>query len=187
MKLFLSVFLALSLFCLPSFAQDKKCDGPAQLCQQIADLQAQVQVQKDMKDQAALKEHADLAAAKAANDAAEEERMKKVIAAAALMAVVLKLLVSSLKSWKGFFKTDKQKAGLKIALVGLSVAIFLVTNMSYGIPWWQALILAGGGPASIAVHEILKLFEVLSGKKTYEQAEQEEAQEEAAQAADQDK
>lgn len=162
-------------------AQEKKCEGPAQLCQEISELQNQLENQKSLRQAAESKETEEVSKArveaKKEDDHEKEERMKKVIGLAALMAVVLKLLISSLNSWKGYFTTDKQKAWLKVSLVGVGFITFLLTNIGYGIPWWQALILAGGGPASIAVHEVTKLVPVLRGKKKLAEAEQETSEE----------
>lgn len=159
------------------FAQGQKCEGPAQLCQEISELQEQLENQKNLRKAAESKESEEVSKARAegrrADDHEKEERMKKVIGLAALMAVILKLMVSSLNSWKGYFTTDKQKAWLKVSLIGIGFITFLLTNIGYGIPWWQALILAGGGPASIAVHEVTKLVPVLRGKKKLADAEKE--------------
>lgn len=166
-------------------AQHRKCEGPAELCQEISDLQDQLENQKSLRKAVEDKEVVEVSTArregKRDDDHEKEERMKKVIGLAALMAVVLKLAISSLNAWKGYFNTDKQKAWLKISVVGVGFIVFLLTNIGYGIPWWQALILAGGGPASLTIHEIVKLIPVVTGKKKLVEAEKEchDASEEA--------
>lgn len=137
------------------------------MCAHIADLQKSLENQKEVAEKAeasksgAVQEEAKKKEAEAGDDAG------RMIAFAAMSAVVLKLVISTLTSWKGYFKGDLAKAWLKVALVVFGFLVFVATNLGFGIPWWQALILAGGGPGSILVHEIGKLVPVLRGQKKY--------------------
>ena len=141
------------------YAQDQQCEGDPEMCSQVIELKHQLEVQKQ------------LAAKASAGEQETGDKTAKMIALAAAMAVILKLLVSLASSWKGYFKTDKQKAALKIGLVVSGFVIFLATNVGMGINWWQSLILAGGGPGSILVHELAKLLPVLQGKKKYNEVD----------------
>jgi cation transport ATPase len=166
-------------------AQEQKCEGPKELCAQILELKAKLDAQKAEKEKVSAekdtanaekdKANAEKDTAKAEKDSAKLEAEKKdaenvarMIAFAAILAILLKSLVSALQSWKGFFTTDKQKAWLKIITLVVGFAAFLLSNIGFGIPWWQSIILAGGGPGAIMVHELMKLIPVLLGKKKYE-------------------
>ena len=160
------------LFALVSFptlssAQEQKCSGDPQACAQIVELQKDLAAQKALAQKAA----ADKGEAAKVQDQATSDKAAKLIAFAATLSVALKILISLLTQWKGFFKTDKQKAWLKLGLVGGGFLVFLTTNLGFGIPWWQSLILAGGGPGSILVHELTKLVPVLKGQKKYSDVE----------------
>lgn len=139
-------------------AQDQKCMGDPQQCLQI------MQLQQDLAAQKALtaRTRTDTVQATAQQTS---DRAAKLIALSATLAVVLKILISVLSSWQGYFTTDKGKAGLKIGLVSAGFFVFLFTNFGFGIPWWQSVILALGGPGSIMVHELTKLIPVLRGQK----------------------
>lgn len=79
--------------------------------------------------------------------------------------MALKAIISALKSWTTWLKTDKQKAVMKIGLLLLGFLAFILTNLGFGLPWWEALIVAGGPPGAILVHEIVDLISVLQGKE----------------------
>lgn len=132
------------------------CEGPPELCAQIADLQAKLVVQKA----AAAKD----TAAELENEKKSQDRTVKLIAAAGTMAAVLKVLLSLLGSWKDFFKTTKGQAWIRVITLAVGLIAFVLSNIGFGIPWWQALILAGGGPGAIIVHELLKLLPALKGE-----------------------
>lgn len=168
-----AVLVALCLvLALPAAAQAQapaapaKCEGPAELCQKMAELTAALEAQKKA-------EANDLAKAKADDAKEKDERMAKLVAAAAVMAVVLRSLLLSLQSWKEFFTTDKGKAWLKVITLGVGFVAFIMTNIGFGIPWWQALILGAGGPGAILVHELMKMIPVIRGQKKYAEAEAE--------------
>jgi hypothetical protein len=150
--LIVSIIIAFSI---PVHAQ-AKCEGPAELCTEIQQLRTDISARKSLEVKAT--------AEAAAKEQQKEGRTQKMIAGAAILAVLLKTLLSGVKSWTGYFTTDKQKAALKLITVGVGLLAFIVTNIGYGIPWWQALILAGGGPASVAVHEFTAMVPVLNGK-----------------------
>ena len=161
MKKFVAVlFAAMAVFVAsPSFAQ-QKCDGPADLCAQIVELNSKIEAQKALSEKAAGEKTAEARAL----DQKRSGDMARMVGIAAILAVVLKALLSALKGWKSYFKTDKGKAWLKVITVVVGFAAFVLTNIGFGIPWWQALIVAGGGPGSILVHELMKLIPVIMGK-----------------------
>lgn len=158
-RLSVLLVLVLSLFALPSLAapEIKGCDGPAEICAQVRDLNQKIVELRATKAK-------DSAAATAAEDQKNAERMQKVIAAAGILAVVLKMLLSGLASWKDYFQTDKGKAWLKLITVGVGLLAFVASNVGMGIPFWQSLILAGGGPGAMAVHSLHQMIPVILGK-----------------------
>lgn len=162
MKKLTVVLAAMATFILavPASYAQQKCEGPADLCAQIIELKAKIEAQKELANKAVNEKNAEIKALdkKRENDAA------KMVAFAATLAVLLKALLSALKGWKSYFKTDKGKAWLKIITVVVGFVAFILTNIGFGIPWWQALIVAGGGPGSILVHELSKLIPVIRGK-----------------------
>lgn len=197
MKRLLCLIAALAVLLAPvavlaQSAPAKKCEGPKELCAQVLELQEKLKAQEALSEKKDDKKDVDkaqigeleskLTAQTALVDQKEAEKKTEVvksqqkdaenvarmIALAAVLAIALKTLVSVLQSWKGFFTTDKQKAWLKIATLVIGFLAFLLTNIGFGIPWWQAIILAGGGPGAIMVHELTKMIPVLLGKKKYE-------------------
>lgn len=181
----LAAFL-LALVAPVASAQDKqKCEGPPDLCAQILELKAKLDAQKAEKDKVSAEKDTATAekdkavtekdkavtekgVAKLEAEKKDAENVARMLAFAAILAILLKSLVSALQSWKGFFTTDKQKAWLKIITLVVGFVAFLLSNIGFGIPWWQSMILAGGGPGAILVHELMKLIPVLMGKKKYE-------------------
>lgn len=170
-KFLLPVFAALVLLFSSAPAYAQKCEGPAELCAQVTQLRQALEAQKKIARDDEAKDANDVQKAKIAqrdaDEKSKEERMAKLIALAASIAVGLKILVSMLTAWKGYFQTDRAKAFLKLGLVGFGFASFFATNIGFGIPWWQALVLAGGGPGAILVHELVKMIPVLRGQKKY--------------------
>ena len=153
-RFFLCLALVFALFVpSPAHGQTTQCEGPPELCEQIKSLQTQLHDSKK-ETLSEKKEDAD--------------RTEKLIAYAALMAVVLKISMSFLKSYSEFFKTDKGKARIRLASILVGLSAFLLSNIGFGMPIWQAIILAGGGPGAIAIHEIMKLIPVLRGEKPIE-------------------
>lgn len=151
------------LLAVPSFAEAPKgCEGPADLCQQISELNKKLAT---VKATAAKDVEKKVSAAEAESDKKKEERMAKVIASAAALAVALKFLLSFLEKWKGYFTGVKGRAWLKVVTLVVGLVAFVATNVGMGLPIWQSLILAGGGPGAILVHELQKLIPVLTGKK----------------------
>lgn len=171
---------------IPATAQppgDQKCEGPSDLCSQIVELKARLEEQKAQtekktaeKDTATAEKDTARAETKTSTLQTEKkdaENVARMLALAAILAVALKALMSVLQSWKGFFTTDKQKAWLKVTTLFVGLLAFLASNIGFGIPWWQSVILAGGGPGAIMVHELLKLLPVLRGKQKLADAEAE--------------
>jgi hypothetical protein len=147
-------------------AQPKGCDGPQDLCQQILDLNQKLAEQKQVTAKFTKNEDKTIEKVKVEEDQKHEETTAKTIAFAAVFAVVLKGILSLLRSWKSYFTTVKGKAWLKVISIGVGLIAFIATNIGLGIPWLQSLILAGGGPGAMMIHDITDLFPVLTGKKT---------------------
>lgn len=148
------VVTSLLLFWSVPVVAQQQCTGPADLCQQILQLQQQVQSQQQVASQATSQ-----------NEAKHKLRIEWSAGLAATMAMALKAIISALKSWTTWLKTDKQKAVMKIGLLLLGFLAFILTNLGFGLPWWEALIVAGGPPGAILVHEIVDLISVLQGKE----------------------
>lgn len=161
MKLWVIAVLTAFTMCLvfPVYA-DSKCEGPPDLCAQILDLQQKLDAQKaeDIK----FKDNAVKIEAVASRDRTVSSA-GKMAAIAATLAVVLKMFLSALAGWKNYFVTDKGKAYLRLITVGVGFVAFIATNIGFAIPWWQALILALGGPGAILVHELTKIMPALRG------------------------
>lgn len=165
MRVFLALIVSVALLS-PSvaMAQDE-CEGPADMCAQIHKLQKALKQREEAVSDARNVTEEQRKAYEKAKEEKEEESMK-FVALMGVIAVILKLIVSLIKAWKStFFKTDRGKAWVRVAVITIGIAIFITTNMGFGIPWWQAVILALGGPLSVAVHEFQKLMPVLRGQK----------------------
>lgn len=170
----LLVLLAVLLGAAPASAQ-QKCEGPAQMCAEILKLQEPLAEQKRLTQKAEASDDTDVQRARIEehklDEKKTEERMAGMIALAASVAIGLKLLISMLTAWKGYFRSDRSKAFLKLCLVGVGFLAFVATNLGFGIPWWQALVLAGGGPGSILIHELGKMVPVLRGQRKYDEVD----------------
>lgn len=167
MRFLLAVLALFVLTALPSLApaQPTGCDGPPDLCQQISDLNAKLAAAKASKAATEKKVDTTVAVAVAEDDKKKTDKTAKLIAVAGMIAVGLKILLSSLDQWKGYFTTIRGKAVLKLITVAVGFLAFLATNVGFGIPWWQSLILAGGGPGALLVHDMMEIIPALNGKK----------------------
>ncbi len=161
--LFVALFLSLSVT--SALAAPTGCDGPTELCQQVKDLTAKLQAERDAKAAVAKDEGKQVAVAVAKDDQRKSDRTAKLVAMAGTLAVGLKILLSVLDNWKGYFTSIRGKAFLKLITVGVGFLAFLATNVGLGLPWWQALILAGGGPGALLVHDVVEIIPALNGKK----------------------
>lgn len=164
MKKFIALVLFLFTLSIPfavSAQTQPKCEGPADMCAQILDLQKQLDAQKAET----AKVPADKIDAIQTSVDTQKSKSTKLIGVAVVLAIALKLLMSAVKGWLDFFKTDQGKAAIKSILLVLGFAAFILSNIGMGIPWWQALIVAGGPPGAILVHEIMDLIPVILGKK----------------------
>ena len=152
----------MSLAAPAAFAQqDPKCSGDPQMCAQILELRKDLDAQKQLT----VKADAEKGTAVKAESQDQQDKTAKMMALAATIAVALKLLISAAKGWTGFFKTDKGVAAIKAGTLILGFGAFVLTNIGFGIAWWQALIVAGGPPGAILVHELMDLVPVIQGKK----------------------
>jgi hypothetical protein len=161
----LIVALLVSLSAAPSFAAPTGCDGPPELCQQVKDLTAKLQAEQAAKAAVIKDEGKQVAVAVVKDDQKKADRTAKLIAMAGTLAVGLKILLSVLDQWKGYFTSIKGKAVLKLITVAVGFLAFMATNIGFGLPWWQALILAGGGPGALLVHDVVEIIPALNGKK----------------------
>lgn len=199
MKKYILIF---ALLVIPTSAlAEEKCKGPATLCQELLKLREQVKEKEKLveektetvqKTEEVVREKAEYAektseyardkeieAAQAQTEKKEEtDTTARNILIAGMIATGLRVLYTLMKAWKGFFTTEKQKAGFKIAALSIGVLAFLLTNVGLGMSWVNSLILAGGGPGAIMVHEFTKLIPILTGKKTAAQVAEETANEE---------
>ncbi len=164
MRLILALLLSVLLVPSAAFAQ-AKCDGSPELCQQVLDLTAKLAAEKAAKEAVAKDEGKQVAVAVARDDQSKSDRTARLIAIAGTLAVVLKILLSVLDQWKGYFTSIKGKAILKLITVAVGFLAFVATNIGFGLPWWQALILAGGGPGALLVHDVVEIIPALNGKK----------------------
>lgn len=137
--------------------QEQKCEGPEDLCKEILDLKAKLDNQKAQSRAERSEEHKK-------RDKDEQDRMLKLITVAGIISAALKTFISALNKWKDYFTTDKGKAILKAITLLTGFVAFIFTNIGFGIPWWQALIVAGGGPGAILLHEMMKLLPAIKGK-----------------------
>lgn len=138
----------------------KGCDGPSALCEQIRTLNQRVVELNDAK----AKGDQVVSATRIEEQKKNDNRMAKVIAIAGALAVVLKMILSALASWKDYFKTDKGKAWLKAFTIVVGLLAFVAGNVGMGIPFWQALVLAGGGPGAMAVHSLMQIIPAMKGE-----------------------
>ncbi len=175
------LLVALILLVAPSaaYGQDpapQECEGPPELCQQLLELNTKLAAAKAAKKAVETKidqkVDQEVAVEVAKDDKSKEERMAKVIAFAAALAVGLKILLSILDQWKGYFTTVRGKAVLKLITLAVGFVAFLATNIGMGMSWWQSLILAGGGPGALLVHDIAEILPALTGKKQKKSAAQ---------------
>jgi len=138
-----------AFFCVQDLVHAQpQCDGSPELCQQLVELKQSL--------------------AKARGEEAESltsERALKLMGIAAALATGLKMLLSMSRNWTGYFTSDQAKAWFRAICLLVGVAAGVATNVGFGIPLWQAVIVAGGGPGAIAVHELLKLVPVMRGIK----------------------
>lgn len=166
--------LAFAFFLAPaaSFAQASPgCEGPPELCKQVLDLQAKLTAAKAAKAAVEAKATNEVAVEVKKDDDKKEQRTAKLIALAAAMAVGLKILISVLDQWKDYFTSIKGRAVLKLITLGIGFTAFIASNIGMGIPWWQALILAGGGPGALLVHDIAEVVPAFTGKKQQKEDE----------------
>lgn len=165
--IFAMVALVVALISERAVAQDK-CEGPSELCAQMLQLKSELDASKKAAIEAKAAKAVDEKQVAALREQQKDQESKavKFVGAMGSLAIVLKILLSLLTAWKdSLFSSDRGKAAIRIAILGVTLGIFLTTNMGFGIPWWQSLILAAGGPLSMVLHEMMKLIPVLRGKK----------------------
>ena len=98
--------------------------------------------------------------------AAEGDKAAMFMAISAIIATVLKILLSLLKlTGASIFKN---KYFLKIAPLALGFLIYLFADFAAGVTWYDAIIVAAGGPGAILFNELWKLLPVLQDAKDEE-------------------
>lgn len=170
MKSYFFLFVLAFILVTPTgvLAQDvPECEGSPEVCAQVQELQGKLKTLEEAKKG----QEKAMSDVKNRTEEKNSDDMIKAMAMAAALASGLKLLLSSLKKWKGFFKTGKQKAILQITTLLIGIAAFFATNIGMGMPFWMSLIVAGGGPGAMLVHDFQDLVMVLLGKKKFEEVE----------------
>lgn len=92
-----------------------------------------------------------------------EDKTAKAMAICGLIAIILKIVLSVFKLIPAAI--FKNKTFLKVFPLGVGLAIFLVSAFAAGEPWYNALIMAAGGPGAILFHEVWKLVPIAQDKK----------------------
>lgn len=185
------VMMLVLILSVPSVSlAEEKCKGPKDICKELLLLREQVAEKEKLVEEKEEKvqqteimvketsEYAEKTSSYARDKEIEaesaiqqkkkeEETTARNILIAGMIATGLRILYSVMKAWKGFFTTERQKAGFKIAALSVGVLAFVFTNLGLGMSWVNSLILAGGGPGAIMVHEFTKLIPIMMGKKKF--------------------
>ena len=146
------LFIILCVLMLQSIAHAAPvtgCDGPPELCSQITILQNQLASSRSVQ----------------ASEVTRAQELR-LISIAGVISVVLKGLLSMLQNWSIFFRTEQAKARIRAITIVVGLGAGLAANLGFGLPWWQAIVVAGGGPGAIAVHELLQLVPALRGESS---------------------
>ena len=88
-------------------------------------------------------------------------RSGALIAIAGLLATAFRFLLALLKTFSGVFKN---KITPKVAALVLGLLVYVASVLVAGVPWYEAVILAGSGPGAILVNELLKMIPQLRKK-----------------------
>jgi hypothetical protein len=89
------------------------------------------------------------------------KRTNRLMLWAALLAAIFKLLLSGVKITGGmpdFWKGERGKAALRLTTLGFGGLVYLASTLAMGMSWWEALLLAMSGPASMIIHEYSRLI-----------------------------
>lgn len=92
-----------------------------------------------------------------------EDKTARALAVCGLIAIILKIVLSVFKLIPAAI--FKNKIFLKIFPLGVGLAVFLLSSFAAGETWYNALIMAAGGPGAILFHEVWKLVPVAQDKK----------------------
>ncbi len=148
-----TVIVAVLLISFTALASNT-CEGPKELCDQLLSLRQNLEHQRLMTS-------------------TDELSIERTMGVSASIALILKVFISVVTANKKEMKTEKGKTAIRLILVLLGAALFIVSNLAFGMKWWESLILALGGPASITIHEVWKLVLVLFGKKKLDDVDKE--------------
>lgn len=163
-RIMLVIAVVSILVCSSHAWASQKCEGPADLCEQIEQLRSAVKKHEDA-EKFASKKVEEVHMADEALAAHKAVRMQRVMEGAGFIAIILKMFLSGLKAWQSFFKTEAGKAWIRIIVIFVGLAAFITTNIGLGFSVLESMILAGGGPAAIAIHELMDLIPIITGKK----------------------
>lgn len=169
------LLLLIALFSSKAFAQD--CDGSPEFCHEFIQMNDKLRHTEVALSEVTHQKDLIVDEAQAQINMAVEEvgtKTAKMAAIAAAIAVFLRSVLSFLKSIEKIPDTPKGKAWMKLSTLLVGFLIFVASNLGVGMPWWQALILAGGGPGSILVNELAKAWPILFGRPTQVQTDSSE-------------
>lgn len=144
-----------------------ECDGSPDLCQELVALRDRVKSAEFKANDLQHEKDLILNDSAAKVDRAIQEsgsNTAKMAAMAGAIAVFLRSVLSLLQSVEKIPNTPRGKAFMKLSTLVVGLLIFVASNLGAGIPWWQALILAGGGPGAILINELAKTWPVLLNK-----------------------
>ena len=96
----------------------------------------------------------DLVSSIEAVKAAKGDKTAMFLAIMGLISAVLKLGLDAIRKWGGALTGKK---GVRIACLVAGAVIFVTSYLAAGTEWYNALILALGGPGAILVTELSKL------------------------------
>lgn len=88
-----------------------------------------------------------------------ESGVKKALALFGIISIILKLLLSLLKTVAPFFNTNpKASLILRLGTIVVGVLVFIFSDLALGMPWWEALIAGMSGPGAVLWHEYSKML-----------------------------
>jgi len=99
----------------------------------------------------------------AAVKAAKGDKTAMFLAISGLIAAILKLLLWAARTW--FRKLFEKGFVLRIICVVVGFAVYLLSDFAAGVEWYNALILALGGPGAILITELQKIGRDIAASK----------------------
>lgn len=156
--------ITLAFILLTSVVSAQECEGSPDFCREFSLVQEKLK--RTESDLQVFKHEAEvLNESLVANTSHVAEEIggqtAKVAAMAAAIAVFLRSLLNFLQSAEKIPSSPKAKAWMKVSTLFVGFLIFIASSLGMGMPWWQAIILAGGGPGSILVNELAKVLPII--------------------------